>query len=108
MSSRGTGAAARVVQLDRAEVVAAFEELYRRAKPDPRPVRADAKLRDDLDVDSVLGFDLLISLEERFDVELVDDPALYRATSVGELADLVCGAFARRAESSTGPAAGQR
>jgi acyl carrier protein len=92
MSAERAGA----VRLDPELVLATFEELYRGSKPDARPVRRDARLADDLDIDSVLGFELLIGLEERFDVELVDDPTVYRARDVDQLVDLVLVAAERR------------
>jgi acyl carrier protein len=75
----------------RERIYTAVEEAYRDVSPEPSPVHAGASLKDDLALDSVQGFELLIRLEERFDIELVDEPILYQADTVDQLVTIVEG-----------------
>jgi len=51
-------------------------------------ITMDAKFEEDLDVDSLGVVELLMALEDNFDVKIPDEEA-ERITTVGEAADLV-------------------
>ncbi|GDX80138.1 hypothetical protein LBMAG42_19490 [Deltaproteobacteria bacterium] len=73
-------------------VDAIIEELNRilvnQFEVDPGQITAGARLRDDLDLDSLDAADLLIAIEKRFRVRL-DDQEVRKLTTVGEMHDYV-------------------
>jgi acyl carrier protein len=94
--------------IEREELLAFFEEHYRRARGSRRDVRLDDRLYDDLAVDSLLANELLIAMEDRYDLPLLHDPRVWKVSSVRELLDLVCKVEARLRGASaveTAPAA---
>jgi acyl carrier protein len=66
-------------------VIAELESAYREIRGTERSVRLSDRLADDLDIDSLGAVELLVDLEERFDVVLVGDPDVARVERVGEL-----------------------
>lgn len=58
--------------------------LIKQFEVEPSAIRADALLRDDLDLDSLDAADLLIAIEKRFRVRL-DDQEVRKLTTVGEM-----------------------
>jgi acyl carrier protein len=64
-------------------------ELYRDTTGSHRDLRRSDRLREDLAVDSLIAVELLCQLEDRCQVELLNDPATHDAHTVGELCELV-------------------
>ncbi len=58
--------------------------LIKQFEVEPGHIHADARLRDDLDLDSLDAADLLIAIEKRFRVRL-DDVEVRKLTTVGEM-----------------------
>ncbi len=75
--------------IDRAQLRDVFEEQYRRAKGSRRDIRAGDSLYQDLAIDSLLANELLIALEDRYDIRVLHDPRVWQVKTVGELLDLV-------------------
>jgi acyl carrier protein len=75
--------------IQNAELLEFFEEKYRRAKGSRRDVRPGDRLYDDLGIDSLLANELLVDLEDRYDLRLLHDPRVWKVATVGELLDLV-------------------
>lgn len=71
-----------------AELLEFFEEHYRRGRGSRRSVRLDDRLYDDLGIDSLLASELLVALEDRFEVALLHDPRVWTVATVGELLEL--------------------
>ena len=76
--------------IEREELLAFFQEQYRRSRASQRDVRLEDRLYDDLAVDSLLANELLIAMEDRYDLPLLHDPRVWTVSSVCELLDLVC------------------
>lgn len=72
------------------DVADAWEEVTG-TRPD---LRLDANLQEDLGLESLQRFELLIALEERWDIELADDPDVTHAPTVRELLLVVRGLLA--------------
>jgi acyl carrier protein len=66
-----------------------FEELYRNGRGSRRSVRLGDRLYDELGIDSLLASEILVSFEDRYDVELLHDPRVWKVATVGELLALV-------------------
>jgi acyl carrier protein len=93
------------------ELLAFFQEQYRRARGSLRDVRAGDRLYEDLAIDSLLANELLIALEDRHGVQLLHDPRVWGAVTVEELLELVCDLRARQqvvANPATADRAGSR
>ncbi len=71
------------------ELLAGFERHYRRGRNSRRNVRLHDRLYDDLGIDSLLASELLVALEDDFDVQLLHDPRVWQIGTVGELLELV-------------------
>ncbi|MEU7530712.1 acyl carrier protein [Saccharothrix sp. NPDC042600] len=80
-----------------AEVIAALEEVYTRIKRVTREIRTSDRIVADLGVDSLATLEMLLELEKRFDVSLVDDPGAARVETVGDLVALLDAARSGRA-----------
>ena len=74
--------------------------LIRQFEVVPESIRPEARLRDDLDLDSLDAADLLIAIEKRFRVRL-DDQEVRKLTTVGEVH-----AYVRAVVSGATPAPG--
>jgi acyl carrier protein len=71
------------------ELLEFFEEQYRRGRGSRRSIRLGDRLYDELAIDSLLASELLVGLEDRYDVQLLHDPRVWKVATVGELLDLV-------------------
>lgn len=71
------------------EKLASFERHYRRGRNSRRSVRRHDRLYDELGIDSLLASELLVTLEDEYDVALLHDPRAWQVQTVGELLDLV-------------------
>jgi len=71
------------------ELLDFFEEQYRNNRGSRRSIRLDDRLYDELGIDSLLASELLIALEDRYHVQLLHDPRVWKVAKVGELLDLV-------------------
>lgn len=75
--------------IQNAELLDFFEEQYRLARGSRRDVRPTDRLYDDLSIDSLLANELLIALEDRYDLRLLHDPRVWKVATVGELLDAI-------------------
>ena len=71
------------------ELLAALERHYRRGRNSRRSVRRTDRLYDELGIDSLLASELLVALEDDYDVALLHDPRVWQIATVGELLELV-------------------
>jgi acyl carrier protein len=78
--------------VDAQDVLRMMGEEYRALKGGGREVRASDRLGDDLDVDSIVMMELLITLEDRLEVDVVNDERLALVRTAGELAELMADA----------------
>lgn len=75
--------------MDRSEIEAKLVDLLvDELGLDREVITMEAKFEEDLDVDSLGVVELLMALEDNFDVKIPDEEA-ERITTVGEAADLV-------------------
>lgn len=79
----------------REELLPVVEELYQEAKCSPRTLRPDDRLEEDLGIDSLSAMELLSALEDRYEVNLVNDPRTTQVTTVADLTDLLYDVVAR-------------
>lgn len=70
-------------------VLREVESLYRSLRGGDRDLRPGDRLLEDLAIDSLAAVELLVGLEERYDVELLSDPRLEAVATVGELLALL-------------------
>jgi acyl carrier protein len=75
--------------IEDAELLAFFQELYREALGSRRDVRRGDRLADDLAMDSLLVTELLVAVEDRYDLRLLHEQRLLKVKTVGDLLDLV-------------------
>jgi acyl carrier protein len=75
--------------IDGEELLGFFRDEYRRARGSRRDVRPGDRLSDDLGIDSLLANELLVAVEDRYDVFLLHDPRVWQVTTVEQLLDLV-------------------
>jgi acyl carrier protein len=71
------------------ELLDFFEQQYRNGRGSRRSVRPGDRLYDELGIDSLLASELLVAFEDRYDVQLLHDPRVWKVATVGELVDLV-------------------
>jgi acyl carrier protein len=71
------------------ELAAFFQEEYRCAHGTRRDLRATDRLQDDLALESLILHELLVALEDRYDIRLLHDPRMWTAATVGDLLDTV-------------------
>ena len=75
--------------MERDEVLAALREVAVEVlSVEPDAVKEDARFKEDLDADSLDLVELVMGLEERFDIEVPEDD-LEGVTTVGQAVDLV-------------------
>ncbi|MGH3937707.1 MAG: acyl carrier protein [Pseudonocardiaceae bacterium] len=79
------------------EVITVLEEIYAALKKVKREIRGTDRIREDLGIDSLGAIDLLVALEERFDVRLVDNTKVAGVRTAGELVDLIAETTATKA-----------
>ncbi|MGW7003963.1 acyl carrier protein [Streptomyces sp. NPDC054933] len=71
------------------ETLTVLEEVYARVKRVSRDLRPSDRIVRDLEIDSLATLEILLALEERFAVSLVDNPKAVGVVTVGDLVDLV-------------------
>ena len=77
--------------MEREEVVVALREVAVDVlSVDPDAVVEEARFKEDLDADSLDLVELVMGLEERFDIEVPEDD-LEGVTTIGQAVDLVLG-----------------
>ncbi|QLH24952.1 acyl carrier protein [Streptomyces sp. Rer75] len=72
-----------------AETLTALEEVYAQVKRVHRDLRPTDRIIQDLEIDSLATLEILLALEERFGVALVDNPKAATITTVGDLVGLL-------------------
>jgi acyl carrier protein len=72
-----------------AELLEFFEEQYRYARGSRRDIRLGDRLYEELGIDSLLANELLVVLEDRYDLRLLHNPRVWQVRTVGELLELV-------------------
>jgi acyl carrier protein len=77
--------------IDSAELLELFQDHYRRARGTRRDIRLADRLVDDLDVDSLFVTELLVALEDRSGLRLLDEPRVWKVGTVGEFVALMRG-----------------
>ncbi|RNG18293.1 acyl carrier protein [Streptomyces botrytidirepellens] len=71
------------------ETLTALEEVYAQVKRVQRDLRPSDRIIQDLEIDSLATLEILLALEERFGVALVDNPKAATITTVGDLVGLL-------------------
>ncbi|MDT0442532.1 acyl carrier protein [Streptomyces johnsoniae] len=71
------------------ETLTALEEVYAQVKRVNRDLRPTDRIIQDLEVDSLATLEILLALEERFGVSLVDNPRAAKLQTVGDLVGLL-------------------
>jgi acyl carrier protein len=71
------------------ELLTFFQEQYRRGRGSRRDVRPTDHLYEDLAIDSLFANELLIALEDRYELRLLHDPRVWKVARVSELLALV-------------------
>jgi acyl carrier protein len=79
------------------EFLTALEDAYHQVKRMRRSVRMDDSLSSGLGLDSLNAMELLLALEQRYGIELVDTEEVSRVQTVADLYALVTGLVAARA-----------
>ena len=75
--------------MERTDALATIKEVAAEVlSVDPDQVTEDARFKEDLDADSLDLVELVMGLEERFDIEVPEDD-LEGVTTVGQAVDLV-------------------
>jgi acyl carrier protein len=75
--------------MDRSDALSTLKEVAAEVlSVDPDQVTEDARFKEDLDADSLDLVELVMGLEERFDIEVPEDD-LAGVTTVGQAVDLV-------------------
>ncbi|MEO3786704.1 acyl carrier protein [Actinocorallia sp. B10E7] len=69
--------------------LALVEEIYADLKQVRRSIRLDDVIAKDLGIDSLDALELLVSLEQRYSVELVGSPNVAAVKTVGDLYELL-------------------
>lgn len=72
-----------------AEILSALEEIYAEIKRFRRELRPSDRIVRDLEIDSLATLEMLLALEERFGVSLVDNPRAMKTETVGDLVRLL-------------------
>lgn len=85
-----------VVPVTEADVMSALDAIYLEIKRVRRELRPEDHLVQDLDIDSLAALELLIALEARFSVNLLNDARASNVATVAELVDVICRQAASR------------
>lgn len=75
-------------QLSLEEITTRLEDAVALNRP-RRSLRESDSIRADLRLDSLALLEVLGHLEDEFDIDLIDDPRVHSATTVGDLARLI-------------------
>jgi acyl carrier protein len=79
------------------EFLTALEDAYHHVKRMRRSIRMDDSLSGGLGLDSLAAVELLLSLEQRYGIELIDTEEVARAQTVADLHTLVTKLVSRTA-----------
>jgi acyl carrier protein len=71
------------------EILMVFEELYRLVTKNRRDLRVTDRLQDDLAIDSLAAMELMVALEDRFQLDLIERAATERLQTVGDVLGLI-------------------
>jgi acyl carrier protein len=71
------------------DLLAFFEEEYRREYGTRRDIRPGDRLYDDLKIESLFVTELLVALEDMHDLRLLHDPRVWKVRTVGEMLGLI-------------------
>lgn len=74
---------------DAEAVLGIVEDAYREATGRYRTIHAEDLIREDLDIDSLEAMRFLIAVEERLDIELINDPEVWTMRTAGDLLSLI-------------------
>jgi acyl carrier protein len=66
-----------------------LEATYLDLKGGARQLRPQDRLREDLGIDSLTAQELIVSIENRYELDLLNDPRLVRANTVGDLLEVL-------------------
>ncbi len=91
-----------VVPVTEADVISALDAIYLEIKRVRRELRPEDHLVQDLDIDSLAALELLIALEARFSVNLLNDRRAADVATVAELVDVICRQVAPREPAEQG------
>ena len=75
--------------IENQQLLAFFEEEFRREYGTRRDIRASDRLYDDLKIESLFVTELLVALEDMHDLRLLHDPRVWKVKTVGEMLDLI-------------------
>ena len=75
--------------IEQAELLHFVRDEYRRARGTRRDVRPSDRLKADLDVDSMLVSEMLVALEDRYDLRLLHDPRVWTVVTVSDLLGVI-------------------
>jgi acyl carrier protein len=74
---------------DETDVLGELQTVYRELKASSRSVSREDRLIEDLAIDSLLGQELLFRLEDRLNIEILGNPQLMTARTVGDILDMI-------------------
>ena len=75
--------------IENAELLELFQDQYRRARGTRRDIRPADRFFDDLDIDSLFVTELLVALEDRYELRLLDEPRVWSVRTVGDFVALI-------------------
>jgi acyl carrier protein len=79
---------------DTGDVLRSMQTIYRELKGGTRELRPEDRLMEDLGLDSLEGYELLVALEDLHGIELIEHVDVSNVRSVGQLAELIEGRLA--------------
>lgn len=79
-----------------AHIAYVLELAYAELTGEPPEIALSARLADDLGLNSLQRYELLIALEEEWDIELVDSIEIVSAQTVSGLVELIAAMLAQR------------
>jgi acyl carrier protein len=79
------------------EITAVLEDIYFAIKHRRRELRPQDRIVEDLAVDSLDAVDLMVALEQRYDIQLIDDPQAADVVTISDLMDLLTSAITAKA-----------
>jgi acyl carrier protein len=70
-------------------VLESIQTSYQRVTRQRRQLRDDDRIVEDLSLDSLAMMELLVEIEDRFEVALFDAPQVQQVETVGDLVELI-------------------
>jgi acyl carrier protein len=70
-------------------VLEGIRQTYEKITGSTRGLHVDDRISEDLDLDSLAALELLVDIEERFQIRIFDDPRAQKLATVGDLVALV-------------------